>query len=158
MVGISTIGIPFLVLAAAGQWWLKTDQLRSRHVLVAAGLSFILGLALNQVILLFIHRIRPYDSGMTHLLIERSADFSFPSDHATASFAIAATFLLHGMTRRGLCFTVAAGLMMLSRVYVGTHYVSDVLGGCLTRFAAAALVRFAFREGTRADNFMTSIL
>jgi undecaprenyl-diphosphatase len=108
--------------------------------------------------LLFVHRIRPYDAGITHLLIEPSADFSFPSDHATATFAIAATFLMHRMPRRGLLFLAAATLMIYSRVYVGTHYASDVLGGALTGIVAAGLVRSMYHEGTRVDRLITNIL
>ena len=36
------------------------------------------------------HRIRPYDAGLTHLIVAPSFDWSFPSDHATAAFAIVA--------------------------------------------------------------------
>lgn len=158
LIWISAIGIPLLVLAVAGQWWLRADQRHTRHVLLAAGLSFLLGLALNQIILLFVHRVRPYDGGLTALLIERSGDFSFPSDHATAAFAIAAAFLLHGMGRRGLFFLAAAFLVAFSRVYVGTHYASDVLGGATTGVVAAAVVRSAYWEGTRVDRFFTGIL
>src|SRR6266852_3261721 len=158
MIWISAIGVPLLVLAVAGQWWRRIDRLHTRHVLVAAGFSFLLGLALNQLILLFVHRMRPYDGGITHLLIARSGDFSFPSDHATATFAIAAAFLLHGMRRLGLGFLAAALLVTFSRVYLGTHYTSDVLGGALTGIVAAAVVRSVFWEGTRADRFITDIL
>lgn len=158
MVWTSTIGVPLLVLAVAGQWWLVADRPHTRHVLLATGLSFLLGLALNQLILLFIQRVRPYDSGVTDLLIAQSADFSFPSDHATAAFAIAAAFLLHGMRRRGLAFLAAAVLVSFSRVYIGTHYVSDVLGGAATALIAAVIVRWAYREGTAADRFATGIL
>jgi undecaprenyl-diphosphatase len=158
MIWISAAGVPFLILAVAGQWWRRTNRLHTRHVLLAAGFSFLLGLALNQLILLFVHRMRPYDAGVSQLLIARSADSSFPSDHATATFAIAAAFLLHGMRRIGLGFLAAALLMILSRVYVGTHYVSDVLGGALTGIVAAAVVRSIYWEGTRADRFVTAIL
>ncbi|MEO5759826.1 MAG: phosphatase PAP2 family protein [Mesorhizobium sp.] len=158
MIWISAIGVPLLVLAVAGQWWRGTDRPHNRHVLVAAGLSFLLGLALNQLILLFIHRIRPYDGGVTHLLIASSPDPSFPSDHATATFAIAAAFLLHGMRRTGLGFLAAAALVTFSRVYIGTHYASDVLGGALTGVIAAIVIRVAYREGTRIDRFITGIL
>jgi undecaprenyl-diphosphatase len=158
MIWISAIGVPLLVLAVVGQWWRQAERSHTRHVLVAAGLSFLLGMALNQFILLFVHRMRPYDGGITHLLIARSGDFSFPSDHATATFAVAAAFLLHGMRPLGLGFLAMALLVTFSRVYVGTHYASDVLGGALTGIVAAAVVRSVFWEGTRVDRFITDIL
>ncbi len=144
MVWTSAIGVPLLVVAVALQWWQGDDKPHTRHVLLATGFSFLLGLALNQIILLFVQRIRPYDVGLTHLLIERSADFSFPSDHATATFAVAAAFLIHRMPRRGILFLAAAMLMIFSRVYVGTHYASDVLGGALTGVVAAGFVRSTY--------------
>lgn len=158
MIWVSAIGVPLLVLAVAAQWWRGPDMPQNRHILVAAGFSFLLGLAINQLILLFVHRIRPYDSGISHLLISPSADPSFPSDHATATFAIAAAFLLHGMRRMGLWFLAAAVLVAVSRVYIGTHYVSDVLGGTAIGTVAAILVRTLYREGTRLDRFVTSVL
>lgn len=158
MIWVSAIGVPLLVLAVAVQWLRRPGRPHVRHVLIAAGLSFLLGLALNQLILLFVHRMRPYDGGVTHLLVPHSADFSFPSDHATATFAIAAAFLLHGMRRFGLGFLVAAALVTFSRVYVGTHYASDVLGGALTGVIAAFAVRALYWQDTRIDRLITSIL
>lgn len=158
MVWVSAIGVPLLVVAVAAQWWRRPDRPHNRHILVATGLSFLLGLAINQLILLLVHRIRPYDGGISHLLINPSADPSFPSDHATATFAIMAAFLLHGRRQMGLWFLTAAALIAISRVYIGTHYVGDVLGGATTGIIAAILVRTLYREGTRLDRFVTSIL
>jgi|TARA_R110000751_G_scaffold261692_1_gene360960 undecaprenyl-diphosphatase len=158
MIWVSAIGVPLLVLAVAAQWWRGPERPHNRHVLVATGLSFLLGLAINQLILLFVHRIRPYDGGISHLLISPSADPSFPSDHATAAFAIAAAILLHGMRRMGLWFLAAAVLIAVSRVFIGTHYVSDVLGGAAIGVVAAMLTRALYREGTRLDRFITSVL
>lgn len=158
MVGVSTIAVPILVLAVALQWWRRRDRRHVRHVLTAAGLSFLLGLVLNQLVLLFVHRPRPYDAGITHLLIAKSADPSFPSDHATASAAIALAFLFHGMRREGLWLLAGALIVMISRVYIGTHYVSDVVGGALTALAATALVRTVYQEGTRIDRVITEFL
>lgn len=157
MVYVSAVGVPVLVLAVAAQWWRRNDRSYVRHVLVASGLSFLLGLAINQLILLVLHRIRPYDAGVTHLLIAPSGDPSFPSDHATATFAIAASFLLHGKRKVGAAFLAAALLIAVSRVFIGTHYVSDVIGGALTGWVAAIVVRSAFWEGTAIDRAITRI-
>lgn len=158
MIAISTAGVPLLVLAVVSQWWLPHADPAVRHVLIAAGLSFLVGLGINQIILLFVQRARPYEAHVTHLIIDRTVDFSFPSDHATASFAIAAAFLVHGLSRRGLFFLAAAMLIGLSRVYLGTHYVSDILGGAATGFLAAALIRIAYRPNTQLDLLITGIL
>lgn len=158
MIWVSELGVPILVAAVILQWWRETDRQHVRHVLIASGLSFLLGLALNQLVLLFVHRSRPYDSGITHLIIAKSGDPSFPSDHATASIAIAAAFFLHGMRRTGAGFLAAAIVLMVSRVYVGIHYASDVVGGAFTGFVAAVFVLALYREGTRMDRALTSIL
>jgi len=72
--------------------------------------------------------------------------------------AIAVAFLLHGIRHLGFGFLAAAVLISFSRIYIGTHYASDVLGGALTGIAAAAVVRSIYWEDTRADRFITSIL
>lgn len=158
MIAATKSGVPLLVLLVAAQWWSRNERPCVRHACVAAGLSFFIGLGLNQIILLFIHRVRPYDAGVSHLIISRSTDWSFPSDHATATIAIAASFLFHGLRRRGLGFLSAAVLICVSRVYVGTHYVTDVLGGAATGLMAAATVRTLYWEGTRMDRFITDLL
>ncbi len=158
MIGFTQFGVPLMVMVVALQWWARRDRNHVRHAALAAGLTFLLGLAVNQLILLFVHRIRPYDAGVSHLLIAPSTDWSFPSDHATASFAIVAAFALQRLPWRTVALMVLAFLVCWSRVYVGTHYMTDVLGGAMTGILAAVTVRLAFREGTRLDNFATGIL
>lgn len=155
---VSAYGVPVLVAAVAVQWRIGAERAKTRHALVATGLAFLLGLGINQIVLLIVDRIRPYDAGITHLLIERSGDPSFPSDHATATFAIAASLLLHGMCKRGLVFLAAALLISTSRVYIGTHYMSDVMGGALTGVLAALLVKGLYRPQTVVDRFITGVL
>jgi len=157
MVWISAGGIPLLVLAVACQWWAKADRQDTRHVLVQAGFAFFLGLGFNQIILLFVDRVRPFAAGISDLLIAPSLDPSFPSDHATAAFAIAVIFAVSNMPKRAVWFGLAAVTIAISRVYVGTHYASDVLGGALTGAFAAALLPSLYVRGTRVDRFITSI-
>jgi undecaprenyl-diphosphatase len=155
--GISSFGIPILVIAIACQWWSQRDRGHTRHVLLAAGFSFLLGLSLNQLILLFIHRVRSYDAGVTNLLIAPSGDPSFPSDHATAAFAIATVFLAYHF-RGAKILLVTAILISLSRIYVGTHFVSDIIGGAITWMLAAGVIVWVYREGCRADQYLKNIL
>ena len=155
---ITRAGVPVIVLGVALQWWSRVDRPGERHVAMACGLSFLLGLFLNQVIILFVHRIRPYDAGLTHLLIAPSTDSSFPSDHATAVFSIVFAYLLHGRFAKTLLFAIAGALVAFSRIYVGTHYFGDILGGLLTGLLAAVIVRPAYARATRLDRWVTGIL
>ncbi len=143
---VTSIGIPLMVLAVAGQWWSRSNRTQTRHVLLTSGFSFLLAIALNQIILLFVQRVRPYEVGVTSLMGQASLDSSFPSDHASAAFAIAFAFLLRSRTKQGSIFAICASVVALSRVYIGTHYISDVFGGILTAFAATIFVCVAYRE------------
>ena len=158
MITTTKFGVPFLVLCVVIQWWSKIDRVHVRHTAIAAGLSFLIGLAFNQIILLSLHRVRPYDAGISHLIIGRSSDWSFPSDHATASFAIAAAFTFHALRRRATAFFLMAVLIGYSRIFVGTHYLTDIAGGALTGICAAIMVRAFYKEGSRLDRFITGIL
>jgi len=63
-----------------------------------------------------------------HVLVDKTTDFSFPSDHATAAGAVAVG-LLFANRRWGIAACVLAVLMAFTRVYVGAHYPEDVLAG-----------------------------
>jgi undecaprenyl-diphosphatase len=102
---------------------------------VSAGLA----LLVNQPISHAVARMRPYAAhpGHVHLLIARSPDFSFPSDHATGAFALAFGIWLYDRTLgRGLL--VLAAVLAFSRVVAGTHYPGDVLAGAAIGMAVPA--------------------
>jgi membrane-associated phospholipid phosphatase len=89
----------------------------------------LLALAINQPIGSAIGRVRPYDTiANMHLLVDKTKDFSFPSDHATIAGAVAAGLLLANR-RLGLVAIIAAVAMAFARVYVGAHYPGDVAAG-----------------------------
>ena len=78
----------------------------------------------------FVARIRPYEvvEGL-RLMIERQRDYSFPSGHTSASFAAACALVRTLPQKWGTVCMILAGVIALSRLYVGVHYPSDVLGG-----------------------------
>jgi undecaprenyl-diphosphatase len=56
--------------------------------------------------------------------------YSFPSNHALNNFA-AAVFLLRLFPAYKWIFITVAALISISRIYLGVHYPSDVLGGAI---------------------------
>jgi undecaprenyl-diphosphatase len=67
--------------------------------------------------------------------------YSFPSGHATVSFACAAV-LAAALPRLRVPLFALAALIAFSRVYVGVHYPSDVVGGA----ALGILIAIALRR------------
>jgi undecaprenyl-diphosphatase len=84
-------------------------------------------------------------------LVPLPHDASFPSGHASTSFACAVVLAASTSSRRlrALLLSLAA-LISLSRVYVGVHYPLDVIGGAALGTAIGlALVVLARALGSR---------
>jgi undecaprenyl-diphosphatase len=122
-----------------------------RRAALAAALSAGLGLAVGKVISELVDRARPFvaDPHGVHLFASHSADPGFPSDHATAAFAIAVAILLR-KRGWGIVALVAATVLSVGRVALGVHYPSDVLAGAALG-SAAALALWAPPLRTRVD-------
>ena len=73
-------------------------------------------------------------------LLDSPSTYSFPSGHATVSFACA-TVLALAVPRLRLPLFALATLISFSRVYVGVHYPFDVLAGAALGVAIAIALR-----------------
>jgi undecaprenyl-diphosphatase len=111
-------------------WGNRRRERRSGAVLGTVGAG--LALLISQPISHAVDRVRPYlaHPSHSHLLISRSHDPSFPSDHAAGAFALAFSIWLYDRTV-GSVLLVLATVLAFARVYVGTHYPGDVAGGAL---------------------------
>jgi undecaprenyl-diphosphatase len=117
--------------------------LHRRRLVAASALAVIaagVGLSVAAVIGRAVDRPRPFVSHpQVQAFLAHAPDPGFPSDHATAAFAIAAVLLVR-LGRWTSPVLIAAAALAVSRVLVGLHYPDDVLAGALLGIAAAALV------------------
>jgi undecaprenyl-diphosphatase len=131
---IATLGVVFLAArgAAHAAW---------RRASLAAVLSAGLGLAVGKAISELVDRARPFvaDPHGIHLFAAHAADPGFPSDHATAAFAIAIAILLR-KRGWGIAALIAAAVLSVGRVALGVHYPSDVIAGAALGSAAALVL------------------
>ena len=77
-----------------------------------------------------VKRIRPYEKivGLDPL-IPKPSGYSFPSGHATSSFAVGYTIFRKGDKRLGIPMLILAIVISFSRLYVAVHYPTDIMAG-----------------------------
>lgn len=121
---------------------------RTRRTGVLLTFSLLLNFLANNLILKnLVARTRPYEAveGL-HRIIEAQSDFSFPSGHTGCSFAAAVVLFVMCPRKAGIPAMILAVLIALSRLYVGVHFPTDVLGGALIGTAAALIVCHVYRK------------
>jgi membrane-associated phospholipid phosphatase len=95
---------------------------------VVAGILGPVAIGLNYVVKAIVRRPRPVLEGLPPLGGAPSS-LSFPSAHATSSFACA-TAMTRIAPEAAILFILAAAIAAC-RPYLGMHYPSDVLGGAV---------------------------
>jgi membrane-associated phospholipid phosphatase len=117
----------WLALGALGMTADRANRPRWKRGMKAVAAAYALNTALKQVV----RRRRPALDGLPQLM-RTPTQLSFPSAHASSSFAGARAYapLLAG-GRGGRALYPLALAMASSRVYLGVHYPSDILAGAL---------------------------
>jgi membrane-associated phospholipid phosphatase len=133
-------------LGKIGEWgavWLAigivlsfTDPANGENWLVA-GILGPVSIGLNYAVKLIVRRPRPVLEGLPPLGGAPSS-LSFPSAHATSSFACA-TAMTRIAPEAAVLFVLAAGIAAC-RPYLGMHYPSDVLAGAVLGTALGLVV------------------
>lgn len=142
---------PVIVIVALIAMWFAVppgSASRLRQGVIGAPLAAALALAINAGIAALWTRPRPSMAhpAQVHLWFTGpSGDPSFPSDHASAAFAVAFAILLVSR-RAGLGMLILAAAVALSRVAIGLHYPGDVIAGMFVGLGSAALVMWLGRR------------
>ena len=141
---VEMASIPFMVIATAALWLLDRPggprkwKLAAGNALTSAAVAVLINLVLHSLW----NRPRPYESHTISHPWSTSTDASFPSDHASASLAIAFALLVFDLPV-GILFLAVAVLIAVGRVFVGAHYPSDIAASvAVAAVSAAVVVRF----------------
>ncbi len=121
-------GIIWIVLCIALLIFPKT---RRAGVLVAIALvteSIVCNLLIKPIVA----RTRPYDINTSvKLLIGRQIDYSFPSGHTSASFAVAFALLAAKQKKLFVMTLILSVLIAFTRLYLYVHFPTDIFAGMI---------------------------
>ncbi|WP_314175092.1 phosphatase PAP2 family protein [Streptomyces winkii] len=139
--------VAVLVLLGVIAWWRVVRRKAARDEAVAgfAGLIWAplaagIALLVNIPIRDLVERPRPFvEHRGLDVLVHGKGDYSFVSDHSTLAMALAVGIFMVDR-RYGLLSIVLAVPAGFSRVYLGVHYPTDVIGGLALGAAVALLL------------------
>ncbi|MFJ8793119.1 phosphatase PAP2 family protein [Streptomyces sp. NPDC102462] len=125
-----------MVLLVVWCWWSvrrrsdsEEEAASSVAALVWAPLAAAVAVLVNVPIRGFVERPRPFlDHQGLEVLVSGKTDYSFVSDHATITMALAVGLFVANR-RFGIAGLGLALLEGFCRVYMGVHYPTDVVGG-----------------------------
>ncbi|GAF92132.1 unnamed protein product, partial [marine sediment metagenome] len=127
-------GLLWQALCLAGALADARRRPRYLRAMRTVGLAYLANIALKYVV----RRPRPRLDDLP-ALSSTVTSLSFPSAHATTSFAAARALTVEGGLAKPPVYALAS-VMALSRVYAGVHYPTDIAAGALlgTVLAGAA--------------------
>ena len=137
----------FWILLAVILLFFKKTRTVGATVIVALIINHVMT---NMILKDLVGRPRPYTASPEIVtLIKQLSSYSFPSGHTSSSFA--AAFIIYRMMpkKAGIPALILAAMIGFSRMYVGVHYPTDVLGGVLVAFVSSVWAHYLVRRVIR---------
>jgi len=134
----------FLVFFYALVFWRGSNHLKIAMLLLIPAIFF--SDQLSNIVKHYFERPRPCKIfADIHLLVPCGGGYSMPSSHAVNNFA-GAVILSFFYSKYKKYFFVFAGIIAYSRVYVGVHYVSDLLIGAMIGIMCGNIILAAWNK------------
>lgn len=105
--------------------WFRNDFYKK--VSCKAITSSMFTLFIHALIKLFYFKPRPFAKRRVGILIPSKRDSSFPSKHTLLAFAVSTSIFLYDRVLGSIMWGISA-LTGFSRIWVGHHYPSDIIG------------------------------
>lgn len=147
MVGISSQILWLSIIFPIAIWQIKNDKSQLRFWLWLTLLVIIADSATYYLIKEPLGRLRPCKIFEWVRAIDGCAgQFSFPSNHATNAMT-AVTFVAFIRGRKiGIGLFGLALLVGISRIYLGMHYLTDILGGFILGGIYGSIGAYCFKK------------
>jgi undecaprenyl-diphosphatase len=122
--------------------WFRNNY--HRRIVSFAVISAIITFFLTNVIKLFYFKPRPFLKNRVNLLapVPSKKNSTFPSKHTTLAFAVAISVLFYKRTL-GFILSILAFLSGFSRIWMGQHYPTDIIGSAIIGSTTATCVNFS---------------
>jgi undecaprenyl-diphosphatase len=143
---IFIFGAKYLFLlsgALFGIYFLRASREEKKRMIIFSLFAFPLALILALAASYLYFNPRPFVTGGFIPLIPHAADNGFPSDHVLLVAAVAGVMSFFNR-RWAIILWVIAGLVAISRIYVGVHHSLDVVASIALALLSAILVHITY--------------
>lgn len=132
--GLGGVQLPLVAVI----WWMHRDGTIGKTLWWMTLASFLLSTGFVHLIKRRVKRMRPVAHTEVRFLVPETRHGSFPSGHTATTFALAAVVAWHFPIFIAPLFLLAA-IIGYSRVYVGVHFLSDVVAAAVIGLLSAAV-------------------
>jgi undecaprenyl-diphosphatase len=134
------VKLTVLVAIFWGLWFARPHDTVGRTCLIKAAVGVLAAMLASRLLQnLLPHRPRPINANLPGFRLPAGTNpeqftsltdwSSLPSDHAVVAFALAAAIWTRGRLLGAFAFAWAAVVICLPRLYLGRHYLSDLMVG-----------------------------